>query len=52
MCNASEGTASRNLADSKGRIFDNIFTKRLWRSVKYEEVYIKDYSDVREAKKA
>ena len=36
--------------DSRGRVFDNIFTERLWRSVKYEEVYIKDYSDVREAK--
>ena len=33
-------------------VFDNIFTERLWRSLKYEEVYIKDYSDVREAKKA
>ena len=29
--------------DGRGRIFDNIFTERLWRSVKYEEVYIKDY---------
>ena len=36
--------------DSRGRVFDNIFTERLWRSVKYEEVHIKDYSDVREAK--
>lgn len=37
--------------DGRGRVFDNIFTERLWRSVKYEEVYIKDYqdySDVRE----
>lgn len=29
--------------DGRGRVFDNIFTERLWRSVKYEEVYIKDY---------
>jgi len=29
--------------DGKGRAFDNIFTERLWRTVKYEEVYIKDY---------
>ena len=36
--------------DSRGRVFDNIFTERLWRSLKYEEVYIKDYRDVREAK--
>jgi len=35
---------------SRGRVFDNIFTERLWRSLKYKQVYIKDYSDVREAK--
>ena len=29
---------------------DNIFTERLWRSVKYEEVYLKDYATVLEAK--
>lgn len=29
---------------------DNIFSERLWRSVKYEEVYIKDYETVRDAK--
>ncbi len=37
--------------DGRGRVFDNIFTERLWRSVKYEEVYIKNYQvykDVRE----
>lgn len=32
--------------DGKGRAFDNIFVERLWRSVKYEEVYLKDYRDV------
>jgi putative transposase len=31
--------------DGKGRVFDNIFTERLWRSVKYEEVYLKAYED-------
>lgn len=31
--------------DGRGRAFDNIFVERLWRSVKYEEVYLKDYSD-------
>ena len=36
--------------DSRGRVFDNIFTEKLWRTLKYEEVYIKDYRDVREAK--
>lgn len=29
--------------DGKGRALDNIFVERLWRSVKYEEVYLKDY---------
>ena len=29
--------------DGRGRVFDNIFTERLWRTVKYEEVYIKGY---------
>ena len=35
--------------DSKGRALDNIFVERLWRSVKYEEVYIKDYRTARDA---
>jgi len=34
--------------DGKGRCMDNIFIERLWRSVKYEEVYIKEYSNVKE----
>lgn len=36
--------------DGKGRWIDNIFIERLWRSVKYEDVYLKAYSLVREAK--
>lgn len=36
--------------DSKGRALDNVFTERLWRSIKYEEVYIKDYASPREAR--
>jgi putative transposase len=36
--------------DGKGRALDNIFVERLWRSVKYEEVYLKDYKTVQEAK--
>ncbi len=35
--------------DGKGRVFDNIFIERLWRTVKYEEVYLKDYAAVWEA---
>ena len=37
--------------DGKGRVFDNIFTERLWRSVKYEEVYLKAYEDGWETQK-
>jgi putative transposase len=35
--------------DSKGRALDNIFIERLWRSLKYEEVYLKDYTTVKDA---
>lgn len=38
--------------DHKGRCFDNIFTERLWRTIKYEEVYLKDYSSPREARQS
>lgn len=37
--------------DGRGRALDNIFTERLWRSVKYEEVYLNDYTTPREARK-
>jgi putative transposase len=36
--------------DGRGRCFDNIFIERLWRSLKYEEVYLKDYASVAEAR--
>jgi len=36
--------------DGRGRVFDNIFVERLWRALKYEEVYLKTYFDVREAR--
>ena len=35
--------------DGRGRALDNVFVERLWRSVKYEEVYLKDYGDGWEA---
>ncbi|MCC6681371.1 MAG: transposase family protein [Phycisphaeraceae bacterium] len=35
--------------DGVGRAFDNIFVERLWRTVKYEEVYLKDYQTPAEA---
>jgi len=36
--------------DSCGRALDTIFTERLWRTIKYEEVYLKDYPSPREAR--
>jgi putative transposase len=35
--------------DGRGRCMDNIFTERLWRSVKYEEVYLNEYATLWEA---
>ena len=35
--------------DGRGRAYDNIFIERLWRTVKYEEVYLDDYKSVRDA---
>lgn len=35
--------------DSRGRAFDNIFNERLWRSVKYEDVYVQGYQSMVEA---
>ena len=36
--------------DGRGRYVDNIFTERLWRTVKYEEVYLADYETPKEAR--
>jgi putative transposase len=36
--------------DGKGRALDNIFTERLWRTIKYEEMYIKEYNSPRTAR--
>jgi len=38
--------------DGRGRAYDNIFVERLWRTVKYEEVYPHDYRTVLEAKRS
>ena len=38
--------------DGKGRAMDNVFVERLWRSVKYEEVYLKDYANGWEAEES
>ena len=37
--------------DGKGRYQDNIFVERLWRTVKYEEVYLKAYASAGEARR-
>lgn len=47
--------ADRGIAismDGRGRCMDNIFVERLWRSLKYEEVYLKDYASVKEARES
>jgi putative transposase len=36
--------------DGRGRWIDNVFIERLWRSLKYEDIYLKGYADGREAK--
>lgn len=45
-----EGAGIEISMDGRGRVFDNIFVERLWRSVKYEEVYLHDYQTVRQAR--
>ena len=44
------GAGVRISMDGRGRALDNIFTERLWRSLKYEEVYLHDYESPREAR--
>ncbi len=51
-CNLLKEANVQISMESKGRALDNIFTERLWRTVKYEEVYIHDYSSPREARQA
>jgi len=36
--------------DGRGRWIDNVFIERLWRSLKYEDIYLKGYADGREAR--
>ncbi len=38
--------------DGKGRALDNIFTERLWRTIKYEEVYLHSYAHPKEARQS
>jgi putative transposase len=41
--NVFEGTEVAISMDGRGRALDNVFVERLWRSVKYEDIYLKDY---------
>jgi len=43
------GAGIRISMDGRGRALDNVFVERLWRSVKYEEIYLHDYGDGAEA---
>jgi putative transposase len=43
--------STRISMDHQGRCFDNIFTERFWRTLKYYEVYLKDYQTVWDAEK-
>ena len=38
--------------DGKGRAQDNVFVERLWRTVKQEEVYLRDYRGIKDARKS
>ena len=44
-----EAAGIRISMDGRGRALDNVFVERLWRTVKQEEVYVKDYRTPREA---
>jgi putative transposase len=64
ICNSDQGSqfthpaftqrlldaSARISMDGRGRALDNIFTERLWRSVKYEEVYLQNYQTPRQAR--
>jgi len=47
-----ESSGIRISMDGRGRVFDNIFVERLWRTVKYEEVYLKDYEGADHARES
>lgn len=49
-CDLWEQKGVKISMDGRGRALDNIFTERLWRTIKYEEVYLKSYETVMEAK--
>ena len=44
------GAGLRISMDGRGRWMDNVFIERVWRSLKYEDIYLKGYADGREAR--
>jgi putative transposase len=49
---AVEGAGAKMSMDGRGRFLDNIFVERLWRSLKYEEVYLKSYENIKQARES
>jgi putative transposase len=47
-----EGAGSRVSMDGKGRVFDNIFTERLWKTIKYECVYLQEFETPKRSPKS
>ena len=47
---AVQAAGMRVSHDGRGRALDNVMVERLWRSVKYEDIYLRDYGDLREAR--
>lgn len=47
-----EAAGSKVSMDGRGRWVDNVFVERLWRTVKYEEVYLKEYANAEEARRS
>ena len=37
--------------DGKGRALDNVYVERLWRSLKYEDIYLKSYETMKELRR-
>jgi putative transposase len=46
------GVDVRISMDGRGRVYDNIFVERFWRTMKYEEVYVKEYESLVEARES
>ena len=49
---ALESMGVRISMDGKGRWIDNVFVERLWRTVKYEEIYLREYGDLHELERS